>query len=473
MIRIRFALLSCILLSNSLFSNTDTVVVEYDFSKQEFVRELPFDRLLLFKFENVPFTEFTFSCNEVKYTKLENSNYTADTIPVFREIVRGIVIGKDTTYTCAPSVRLKPNRDYQFKIGIKGKRSLTREEKEKIQELVEEKVDNLWNVLSTISFQDTMASDFNTNISLFIDNVENESSKELEKRCSLNSKVVSEWQKHLAKVAAQNKDIKRDFTKLKNSRQSIKDSSDSVFVERIISNWPDYSNSYEDLVAKWDTIESILEKYSIAFDQPGGPHIASLINRIPKLIVELNWLINNLIPSVSQDVVIESMQVVDMLGYSYPTSVADQAKLQMHIDIGGGYIWGADQFSTIYLLSFYFRPYKRTTPWRAIAPGERFWTLVSLDVGFTGRTFNTNEIRGVSFTNDNTNPRALLLGVGCRLASFVKFNGGMAVYQAQDPNPLISEYSTRVRPYVGLTIDINAKGAFTQLSNALNSTNSD
>jgi hypothetical protein len=58
--------------------------------------------------------------------------------------------------------------------------------------------------------------------------------------------------------------------------------------------------------------------------------------------------------------------------------------------------------------------------------------------------------------------KALILGLGFRVTTFMKVNTGMFFYYLYDKNPTVSNdlYRTTASPFVSLSLDLDAKSLF-------------
>ncbi len=126
------------------------------------------------------------------------------------------------------------------------------------------------------------------------------------------------------------------------------------------------------------------------------------------------------------------------------------------LDAGIAYPWDLETMAFYAATNIYFRPVNKNASLRDKGSFSRRFALT---IGIT--TTIEDASRRASDLRDSHN--SLLIGAGIRLTPSVRAGGGVLVFKEADVNPLITQTSVAVTPYVGLSFDINMAPAFSGL----------
>jgi hypothetical protein len=159
-----------------------------------------------------------------------------------------------------------------------------------------------------------------------------------------------------------------------------------------------------------------------------------------------NWVDDNLIL-----ILISELQVWESLGV---TSAEGDTKASVYISqsAGVGYSISTDKISSFLCYSFYSRPVNMEIPLSHYRGWDAIRTRLCLNVGFTFNDITTNKNAKVSGILGD---KAIVVGAGFRLLSFLKVDVNSLIYHVNDPNPLIANKHVNASPLIGLTINMN------------------
>ena len=128
-----------------------------------------------------------------------------------------------------------------------------------------------------------------------------------------------------------------------------------------------------------------------------------------------------------------------------------RAKNHISMDFGVLYVDAIDKTLSYTGANFYLRPVNRDVPLRQVGGFlRRFSFLLGVSVS------SIQEKQGDRVVLDDLfNARAFVLGAGLRISDAVRFNAGALLFQANDPNPLVDDLTTKARAFFALSFDWN------------------
>jgi len=127
-------------------------------------------------------------------------------------------------------------------------------------------------------------------------------------------------------------------------------------------------------------------------------------------------------------------------------------------DAGLAYIPEIDEAAKYIGTNIYLRPINKDVP---LSQADSFLHRFALTVGLTMDSIADDDAAGNPRTRDDLfGSQSLLLGAGLRFNRVIRFGAGALVFKEQDPNPLRSDLSVTVSPYVTFSFDLNVASAF-------------
>jgi len=118
------------------------------------------------------------------------------------------------------------------------------------------------------------------------------------------------------------------------------------------------------------------------------------------------------------------------------------------LDAGIAYPWDLETMAFYAGTNIYFRPINKNAPLRLKGSFSRRFAIT---IGVTSSV--SDQSRRASDLRSSSN--SLLLGAGLRLTPSLRAGGGVLVFKESDINPLITQTSVAVTPYVALAFDVN------------------
>ena len=146
------------------------------------------------------------------------------------------------------------------------------------------------------------------------------------------------------------------------------------------------------------------------------------------------------------------------LARTYELDTKENAKAHFSLNYGGIYDFYGDKVRTFTTINFFLRPINPSVPLDAY--NYSFWRSIhartSLSFGLSDNTIADpgSDKRGI------IGDRALMFGLGFRALYLLTVNTGVLIYEQDDRSPLVTNYSTKFTPYVGLSANVELKGIF-------------
>jgi hypothetical protein len=483
-------LFGSILLITTLAQAQSTVT--YDFDKNSFDKEIPFDELITFKFINIPDStkEIILSIQEVprKNVKLEGSAdpYCTDSLikdlkirPIKLKIDSLSISKTDSTAQKVCPYYFSPNRNYIFSIKTEIKqRPLNDKEKSMLKDkliksgLVANQLSYFIKESFKIGNKDDNRVSFIANTVL--DNIRKKS----------DSIVVSFYGKD-AEFIYDDKILYAENLKMIEFAEPVLNLSDAIknFQIDLDLMLKDPAKKldaalYSKINEKIDSTKSVFKEISF-FAPDGFKVVKDQTNKLKNLlrtqqlpvepisewesyIDEIEGSTMQFLDICLQDVILNQVIMREFVAATYPKGLVEQSRNYIAADLGAAYVGPLDKFVFFSCASIYFRPVKRSIPLRQYRHWDDFLlSRVSLDVGITLSSISKpNEIQGFAFKEQNDSDKGLMLGLGFRILPFLKLNGGSMVYRADDPNPMIKNLSYKASWYFGAAIDFEVSALF-------------
>jgi hypothetical protein len=133
---------------------------------------------------------------------------------------------------------------------------------------------------------------------------------------------------------------------------------------------------------------------------------------------------------------------------------SSHAGIYVSLDVGALYPPELGRASLYLGANIYFRPVNKKAPLSANSRGQRLALTVGLSV--TNMKLE-DETRWENLLGEKSN---LLVGLGYRLTRSLRLGGGLLFVLENDENPLVTDRSLAITPYVALSFDIDLVGAF-------------
>jgi hypothetical protein len=444
-------------------------VVTYDFDKGKFDKVIPFDELITFRFKNMPYDKFTFTCQELANNKGDIKTFDAtdknQENPNF--LFRSEIKTKGDSASWVSKTYFKPNTDYVFSIVDEmSKRPLEPEEKQKF---------------TRILVNEGAINDFLKGIDAIL--VSNDEKNEKTKRFNYAyEQLVFEIQEISKELSSENLTYHIDRSSSHSNLDVIKELIDAKtnLIEEIKITPSLYKSSEgtdlsdENLSTLNGLKKDLLNNIKISSTDNDLFLIEEQKNKLPKIVqdnLDTDWkkfeklFARNIGSAFAEKVVdgilSDEVRVYEFVGSTIEKALVEQSKNFFAVDVGGAYDFRLNQPLFFTHISFYFRPVKRAVPLHMYKGWDRLWVSLSVDIGMTLNPISrTDEIQGFAFNNDNDTNKGLLLGLGFRVLPFAKINVGTTIYRENDINPLITNYSYVAGFYVGASIDLSVSSVF-------------
>ncbi|WP_341835677.1 hypothetical protein WJU16_22890 [Chitinophaga pollutisoli] len=161
----------------------------------------------------------------------------------------------------------------------------------------------------------------------------------------------------------------------------------------------------------------------------------------------------------------ESLFSYKETGNTYPTSLEERFKMHVTLDLGYAYVGRVDRFNLYAGMNFYFRAIDTSLPLSNYR--GKFTDVIgsraSLLLGVSLTSIKKDGIRRGIISED----MALISGVGFRLLSFFKVNGGAYFFYQYPTDPLAnkSNYHVKAAPFVSFSLDFNIQSFLESFGN--------
>lgn len=161
----------------------------------------------------------------------------------------------------------------------------------------------------------------------------------------------------------------------------------------------------------------------------------------------------------------ESVYSHNELGNTYPTDLEERFKMHVTLDLGYAYVGRVDRFNLYAGMNIYMRAIDTALPLSNYR--GKFLDVVgsrtSLLVGVSLQSIKKEGIRRGIVSDD----MALITGVGFRLLSFFKINGGAYFFYQYPTDPLANKnnYHVKAAPFVSLSLDFNVRSFLQSFGN--------
>ena len=156
----------------------------------------------------------------------------------------------------------------------------------------------------------------------------------------------------------------------------------------------------------------------------------------------------SLLEAQARDVVLRQSTVTEV--------VSSEAGLYVGLDLGALYPPELERAAFYIGANVYFRPVNKKAPFRLQSTWKH---RLALTFGITVTDLKLeDETRYENLLGDRVN---LLVGAGYRLTSSIRAGGGALLFLKNDPNPLVSERSLGLTPYIAVSFDVDLIGALT------------
>lgn len=225
-----------------------------------------------------------------------------------------------------------------------------------------------------------------------------------------------------------------------------------------------YSKRYNVLTAI-DVLNSLLKKQLTATSYAKvDKKLANIKTGVTTDNLKIDSLLNDLIMSVlPESMSDETIQFIG-LNNTIPGTIESRASIYISQSAGAGYSARTGNIISYLNYSFFFRPVNQEISLDTYKGGD-FWKVrLCLNVGFTFNKITTNRNGTISGTLGD---KAIVLGAGFRLLSFLKLDLNNAFYYLDDPNPLIKHKRFNSSPVIGLSLNMNIAKLFAGQANPL------
>ena len=136
--------------------------------------------------------------------------------------------------------------------------------------------------------------------------------------------------------------------------------------------------------------------------------------------------------------------------------VSSHGNIYVGLDLGAVYPPELERAAFYLGANVYFRPINKKAPLRLKGTWKHRLAL-TFGITFTNLKLE-DETRYENLLGDRSN---LMLGLGYRLTGSIRIGGGMMFFLKNDPNPLVTDRSLGMTPYVAVSFDVDLIGAIT------------
>lgn len=127
-------------------------------------------------------------------------------------------------------------------------------------------------------------------------------------------------------------------------------------------------------------------------------------------------------------------------------------------DAGLAYVPEIDEAAKYIGTNVYLRPINKDVP---LSQADSFLHRFAFTIGLTVDGVADDDAAGNPRTRDDLfGSQSLLLGAGLRFNRVIRVGAGALVFKEEDPNPLRSDQSVTVSPYITFSFDLNVAKAF-------------
>lgn len=205
----------------------------------------------------------------------------------------------------------------------------------------------------------------------------------------------------------------------------------------------------------------VTEKAKAEPEQTVLGNLTSFTNFIVNALKARDALVNKMMV----DVVLPNTSKISVLNSTSLAGFVDAARLHLNLDVGYAYVGRIDRAMAYTGFNIYFRPVDksiRLSTYKTL--GEQLAVRSSFLLGITTGSVEKEGVRKGLIDN-----KALVLGAGFRVISFLKVNGGVFCHYRFEQNPVIDRdrYRFSMSPFVSISIDLDVKSLFTGFSDAV------
>jgi hypothetical protein len=203
-------------------------------------------------------------------------------------------------------------------------------------------------------------------------------------------------------------------------------------------------------------------------DNTKNSHATTVSTNLDQLIADINIAIaarDKLKGTMIKSVILDHTYKLTTMNTSYRADFVNNAKLHINLDLGYAYVGRIDRAIAYSGFNIYFRPVDKTIPlshYNGIL--DQLSVRTSLLLGISLSSIEKDNVRKGLIDN-----KALVLGAGFRILSFLKVNGGAFCHYRYDTNPVIDpeRYHFSMSPFVSFSLDLDVKPLFTGLSDSI------
>lgn len=169
--------------------------------------------------------------------------------------------------------------------------------------------------------------------------------------------------------------------------------------------------------------------------------------------------------SLIEDVIVKNTFTVKASNTTYDANFLNNSKSYITLDIGAAYVGKVDRISWYTGINIFLRPVDKSIPLSSYH-GLKNQLLVrtSILIGVSLASIEKENVR-----KGLIDDKALVLGAGFRVWSFLKINGGFFCHYRYDQNPVVDlqRYHFSTSPFVSFSIDADVKTLFSGISQSI------
>lgn len=169
--------------------------------------------------------------------------------------------------------------------------------------------------------------------------------------------------------------------------------------------------------------------------------------------------------SLIADVLVKNIFSLTGTNTTYDTNFLNNTKSYITLDIGAAYVGKIDRISWYTGINIFLRPVDKSIP---LSNYRGVWNQLlirtSILIGVSLASIEKENVR-----KGLIDDKALVLGAGFRVWSFLKVNGGFFCHYRYDQNPVIDSqrYHFSTSPFVSFSIDADVKTLFSGISQSI------
>jgi len=465
-------ILFCIGSNNISFCQSDSKTVMFDWQAQSFDNSLPFDEPFKIQIKNIDINVDTLSLKILRLGDADANQILIDS--KYYEKLPGqqltFYIQKGLPVTSVEFAKLEPNKHYvMIFFGTRIQQPSPKEQSSFalfIKNNVEFK-NEIKNVLKQNGYfdQDTalIVAEINKYVKLFNSNYFFDTSTLRKNPDILFPIYVAKASQNTAakKIQEVKTNLDKTITELKKPellnrfKTKIKDLEPLIPSDDKIDTPIPYlqNHSFDQYIEQYKMILDEIKQIDSAFWSLVKGNIFLQDESIDKAQQDADAAIQNIADNIASNLAEPgSIFVLYNLNNSIPGTLESKASVYISQSAGAGYSIRTGNILSYLTYSFFFRPVNQEIALSTYSKKNFLAVRLCLNAGITLNNISSNKNGVISGILGD---KAIVLGGGFRLLSFLKFDMNGLLYYLNDPNPLINHKRLNCSPMIGFSLNLN------------------